>query len=149
MSTLSPTAAVLVIIVTAVLIGINVKRDARALLQKQFAATFDPGGPYTECKIRFPLAEVSTPCMARVTAEGLYLFTSAELRATWSWMNNVPFLNKAVFIPWASLAYSPAKFPMRKWIRFDVTSTKAMFFMPREVALNLLRAAGRSVPLAS
>jgi hypothetical protein len=149
MSTLSSTAAVLVIIVSAVLIGINAKRDARALLQKQFAVTSDPGGPYTECKIRFPLAEMSTPCMARVTAEGLYLFTPEELRARWSWVNNVPFLNKAVFIPWASLNYGPAKFPMGNWIRFDLASTKALFFMQRDVALSLLQAAGRPLPLAS
>jgi hypothetical protein len=148
MTTLSPAAAALMIIVTSALIWFSARRDGRLILQKQFAATVDPGGPYTACEIRFPMAEVSTPCMAQVTAEGLYLFSPEELRATWSLVNNVPFLSKAVFIPWTLLTYGPAKFPMGKWVRFDVTSAKTLFFMRREAALSLLQAAGKSLPLA-
>jgi hypothetical protein len=145
MQLFSPVGAVLVIIFAAVMWWSG-KLNARWILENKFPAASDPGGPYTECEIRFPTADVPAPCMVRATHEGWYMFTPKEKRAKWRWVNNVPFLNKAVFIPWTSLECSQAKFPMRNWLRFDVKSTKAIFFVRKEVALTLLAEAGRPVP---
>lgn len=145
MSLFAP-GSVAILIVIAAAFWLGARWNARWILERQFAAATDPGGPYTECEIRFPTADVPTPCMVRVTREGWYMFTPPEMRAQWRWVNNVPFLRKAVFIPWASLAYSQAKFPMRDWLRFDVKQTRAVFFIRKNVGLPLLEAAGRSLP---
>jgi hypothetical protein len=145
MHTYSPAVAV-IIIITAALIWLNAKRDGLSILQKQFAARSDPGGPYTECEVRFPTAEVSTPCLARTTAEGWYMFSPQEKIASWRLLNNVRFLRTPVFISWSQLVYGPAKFPMQNWVRFDVSSTKAIFFVRRDVAVTLLQAVGKSLP---
>jgi hypothetical protein len=145
MNLFSPVGAVMVIFIAG-LMWWSGKLNARWILEKRFPATTDPGGPYTECEIRFPTADVPTPCMVRVTPEGWYMFTPQEMRATWRWVNNVPFLRKPVFIPWASLECSEAKFPMRDWLRFDVKQTRAIFFVRKNVGLPLLEAAQRPLP---
>lgn len=145
MSLFSPGGAAILIIMAAAF-WLGARWNARWILERQFPAASDPGGPYTECEIRFPAADVPAPCMVRVTREGWYMFTPSEMRARWRWVNNVPFLSKAVFIPWTSLACSEAKFPMRDWLRFDVKQTRAIFFIRKNVGLPLLEEAGRPLP---
>ena len=119
------------------------KSNGRSILQREFAAVHDPGGPYTACKVRFPIEEMSTPVIVRVTLAGWYMVSPPEEVAKWSWTNNVPYLREPVFISWSQLQYAPANFPMSRWIRFDVVGTKVLFFVRKDVALPLLREAGR------
>jgi hypothetical protein len=146
-SNLSPSAAAALLLVAVGLILINRKRDAWSILKTQFRATNPPDGlPAVECEIRFPLAEVSTPCVAQVSQDGLYLISSQEQIAKRRWVINVPFLKQQVFIPWSELDYHRARFPMRNWFRFDLHNTKACFFVRHSVAAELLHAAGRPLP---
>jgi hypothetical protein len=53
------------------------------------------------------------------------------------------FLHTPIFIPWSLLDYNSAKFPMTKWMRFDIRTAKVLFFVPREIAMAQLRQIGR------
>ena len=146
-SNLSPSAAVALLLVAVGLILINRKRDTLSILESRFRAADPPEGlPAVECDIRFPLAEVSTPCVAQVSQEGLYLISTQEQIAKRRWVINVPLLKQQVFIPWSELDYHRARFPMRNWFRFDLHNTKACFFVRHSVATELLHAAGRPLP---
>ena len=123
------------------------RNSSRGIITRKFGTTFDPGGPYTECKVQFVLDDLPAPCVVRTTGEGWYMVTPESARRRWNWANNVAFLRQPVFIPWTALEYSPAKFPMSSWVRFDVTGTKATFFVPRNVALPLLQAGGMPPPV--
>jgi hypothetical protein len=145
-SHLSPVVVALVALVALGLMWLNRGRDARAILQKRFRTSQAPDGPLTECEVRFPLAELSTPCVAHASEAGLYLVSSKEQVAKWRWNNNVPFLKEQVLIPWSELHYYRARVPMQSWLRFDIRNTKATFFFRESVALGLLSAAGRPLP---
>jgi hypothetical protein len=146
-SNLSPSTAVALLLVAAGLILINRNRDTLSILETRFRATNPPEGlPAVECEIRLPLAEVSTPCVAQVSQEGLYLISTQEQITKPRWVINVPFLKQQIFIPWSELEYRRARFPMRNWFRFDLHNTKACFFVRQSVATELLRAANRPVP---
>jgi hypothetical protein len=135
-----------VLVVAAFLMVINFKRDTRAILQKQFPAPDTPDGPMTVCELRFPLAEVSTPCVAHASKAGLFMVSTKEEMAKWRWVNNVPYLKQPVFIPWSRLDPYRARFPMRNWVRFDIRGTKATFFMRQDPAVELLRIGAQPLP---
>ncbi len=121
------------------------RHDTLGILQRDFAASQTPQGELLACQVRFPLAEMPTPIIAQATRAGWYMVTPPEEIAKWRWTNNTPFLRQPVFIPWSQLRYAPARFPMHRWIRFDVTGTRQLFFVPRDAAMTLLSAAGRSI----
>jgi hypothetical protein len=145
-SHLSTVVVALVALAALGLMWLNRARDTRAILQSRFRTSQAPDGPLTECEVRFPLAESSTPCVAHASEAGLYLFSSKEQVAKWRWNNNVPFLREQVLIPWSELHYYHARVPMQSWLRFDIRNTKATFFFRESVALELLRAAGQPLP---
>jgi hypothetical protein len=149
MHTYSPSIVLLLIVATFALIRWSSARSGRAVLQRKFKAGFDPGGPYTVCEVRFVLDDVAATCAVRTTGEGWYMETPAPARARRNWSHYVPVLDHGVFIPWPSLDYQRARFPLRSWTRFDVKGTRASFFVRSEVALTLLRAAGMPPPTDS
>jgi hypothetical protein len=149
MHTYSPIAVVLMMLVVAAIMWWGGKYNGRAILQRQFKATFDPGGPYTECDVRFVTDDMPAPCVVRATREGWYMVTPESMRKRPNWSNNVALLKRPVFIPWESLDYYRAKFPMGDWIRFDVKRTRATFFVRRDVTMPLLQAGGRPPPRES
>jgi hypothetical protein len=77
------------------------------------------------------LAEMSLPYVVKATREGWDMASTLETRATWRWNNNVPFLHTLVIILWSLLDFRPAKFPMTKWMRFNVRTTEDFFSVPR------------------
>jgi hypothetical protein len=145
-------AALLLVVVWALAVRVVKKRDGKRILQQQFAAPVEPGGPFTVCKLLFPPEEGFTPCVVRATQTGWYMFSPEELRARRRGIlqySGIRYLAKPVFIPWNLLEYRYAKFPLRGWwLRFDVPSANATFFVRHRVALELLRAAGRPLPSA-
>jgi hypothetical protein len=147
MHTYSPMLVTPLILLVIALIWWSNKHSARSILSRQFKATFDPGGPYTECQIRFNYDDMPAPCVVRTTAQGWYMLTPEAMRRRINWSNNVAFLREPVFIPWESLDYYTAKFPMASWVRFDVKGTKALFFVKRDVTLPLLQAGGMPPPV--
>jgi hypothetical protein len=122
------------------------RRSSRHVLQTQFATAIEPDGPLAECKIRFPIEEADTPCLVRAMPAGWYMASSAELVAKLHWTSGVPYLKQPVLIPWGLLEYRLAKFPLRRWLRFDIPSAKVTFFVRRSVATAVLREAGRPLP---
>ncbi len=146
---LSPLIAILVVLATVGLIWLSRARNARAILQARFRTSHAPVSPLIPCDVRFPLDELSTPCVAHASPAGLYLVTPPDQIAKWHWGRNTPFLKQPVLIPWTQLHYYPAKFPMRNWLRLDIRSTQATFFIRENVAVELLRAAGQPVPAST
>lgn len=144
-----PITVALMMLAVVAIIGWAAKYNGRRILQRQFKASFDPGGPYTECDVRFVLDDLPTPCMVRASREGWYMFTSDSVRKGWRWNNNTAFLSQPVFVPWASLDYYGAKFPMSDWTRFDVKGTKATFFVRSDVTMSLLQLGGMPPPRQS
>jgi hypothetical protein len=143
MTLLSPIIAIAVAILAAVLMVRAYRADTRRLLQKQFAVSKGPDASCVPCKIRFPNTETATPCVVRATNEGWYMVTPEEISQRRHFLNNLPCLQQAVLIPWSSLEYGHAKFPMQNWLRFDVKSPRSVFFVERDSALKLLESAGR------
>ena len=144
MSHLSGLWAVVFAIGVVALMWYANKRNDRLILLRQFSTGTEPGESAVECDVRFPTEDTSTPCVAWVTPEGWYMYSTAEIRSRWSGRSKgVPYLTQPVFIPWTLLQYQPAKFPMRSWLRFQVLSAKVNFFVKREVAEALLQQAGK------
>ncbi|MBE1160804.1 hypothetical protein [Dyella acidiphila] len=146
MHTYPPAVVAILMLAVATIMWRASKYSARGILQRQFKATFDPGGPYIECGVRFVLDDMPAPCAVRTTREGWYMVTPDAMRKWPNWSNNVAFLKQAVFIPWASLDYYRAKSPMSNWVRFDVKGTKATFFVKWDDALSLLQSGGMPLP---
>ncbi|HYM03143.1 MAG TPA: hypothetical protein VET85_09370, partial [Stellaceae bacterium] len=94
----------------------------------------------------FPIGEATTPCQVRATRAGWYMVSPAEALAKRHWISGVPLLEQPVLIPWAQLEYRRAKFPLFRWLRFDIPTAKVTFFVRTSVALNLLREADRPLP---
>jgi hypothetical protein len=140
--------AIALALVTGVLMWIGVKRSARRILQQQFTTDIDPGGPLVECEIRFVADEASTPCGVRLTPAGWYMCRPPSAVARRYSISGVPYLKRPVLIPWTLLEYHYGRFPLRGWLRFDVPSAKATFFIRQRVAMDLLRDAGRPLPSA-
>jgi hypothetical protein len=146
MHTYSAPVVIVLIIGVVALMWWSAGRNGRRIVERQFKATQDPGGPYTECDVRFVLDDLPTPCTVRTTREGWYMVTPAWMRKQPNWNNNLAILRQPVFIPWAALDYYPAKFPLRDWTRFDVKGTRAIFFVRNDVALSLLQAGSMPPP---
>ena len=144
--TYSPALVIPLMLAVVALIWWGNKNSARAILSRQFKATFDPGGPYTECDVRFNFDDLPAPCVVRTTREGWYMVTPDWMRKRPNWNNNVALLRQPIFIPWGSLDYYTAKFPMSQWVRFDVKGTKAIFFVKRDATLPLLESGGMPPP---
>jgi hypothetical protein len=146
-------AAVAVAAFAALLMWINYVRDTRRVLVKLFAARETPDGALVDCELRFPLYEVSIFCRAHAGETGLYMERAPDApdvgtkgagtrRGRFSHRGD---LDRPVFIPWWRLEHRRARFPMRGWVRFDIVNTKSSFFLRDAKALELLRAAGRTL----
>jgi hypothetical protein len=146
MTEMSPLAALVLALVTAFLIWFGVKRSARRILEQQFSTDIDPAGPLVECQVRFVPDEASTPCGVRSTPDGWYMCRPPSAIARRYSISGVPFLKRPMLIPWPLLEYHYARFPLHRWLRFDVPSAKATFFVRQNVAMDLLRDAGRPPP---
>lgn len=57
-----------------------------------------------------------------------------------------PLLKQPILIPWCELQYRRASFPAQGKVRFDIRNTKATFFIPRDIALDLIRSGGQPPP---
>ena len=141
-------AMVAVAAVAALLMWINHVRDTRRVLVKLFAAHETPDGALVDCELRFPLYEVSTMCRAHAGQTGLYMAgaaDAADAATKRGWFSHRGDLDRPVFIPWWRLEHRRGRFPMQGWIRFDIVNTKSSFFLRDAKALELLRAAGRTL----
>jgi hypothetical protein len=59
-----------------------------------------------------------------------------EKTTLWSFRYHV--IRTPVFITWNSIQIRDARFPLQGYLRFDVPSNKATFFVPRETGRLLL-----------
>jgi hypothetical protein len=119
------------------------RNDLRRLT-RDYACKNPFDGPLEGCIIRFPLDEASTDAVLGSNSEGLYMSSTIEAlnkNKRWSWRFYV--IGTPIFIPWDCIQIQDAKFPMRRYLRFDVPSNKATFFVPREAGRQLLKNAGR------
>ena len=106
-------------------------------------APFD--GDLESCIIRFPLDESSTDTMLGADSDGLFMSSSIDaLKQNRRWSYRYHVIRTPIFIPWNRIQIRDAKFPMLKYLRFNVPSNKATFFVPREAGRRLLNTAGRS-----
>jgi hypothetical protein len=129
----------------ACLMWINAVRDTHAVLVRLFTAREAPEGALIDCELRFPLYDAATACRAHAGATGLYMAGVPGVGARRGWFAHCGDLDRPVFIPWWRLEYRRARFPMRGWVRFDILNTKSSFFLRDTMALELLRANGRTV----
>jgi hypothetical protein len=143
---MSPLAALALALVTALLMWIGIKRSARRILDQQFGTDIDIDAPLVECQVRFVPDEASTPCGVRAAPAGWYMCRPPSAATKRYSISGVPFLKRPVLIPWTLLEYHYARFPLHGWLRFDVPSAKATFFVRKNVAMDLLRDAGRPPP---
>ncbi len=98
------------------------------------------------CIVRFPLDEASTDCLLGANSDGLYMSSSIDaLKKSRRWSFRYYVIRKPIFIPWDCMQIGDAKFPMRGYLRFNVSSNRATFFIPRETGRRLLTNVGRSV----
>jgi hypothetical protein len=101
-------------------------------------------GALEGCIIRFPLDEASTDTVLGSNSEGLYMSSSIEaLKKSRQWSLRYYAIKTRIFIPWDRIRISDAKFPLRRYLRFNVPSNKATFFVPRETGRRLAKNAGR------
>lgn len=107
-------------------------------------APFD--GELESCVIRFPLDEAGTDTVLGANSEGLFMSSSIDaLKRNRRWSFRYYVIGTPIFIPWHCIQIRDAKFPMLKYLRFNVPSNKATFFVPRETGRRLLNTAGRSM----
>jgi hypothetical protein len=130
--------------ISAILIVIGVifygwyRNDLRRLT-RDYASKYPFHGALESCIIRFPLDEASTDSVLGSNSEGLYMSSSIDAlnkNKRWSWRYYV--IRTPIFIPWDCIEIHDAKFPMRRYLRFNVPSNKATFFVPRETGRQLL-----------
>jgi hypothetical protein len=149
MSYLTLLAVIVLILVWFGLARVHGPRLSRHNLEQQFRATIELESPFVECNVRFVPDESHTPCIAKATPAGLYLVSPEEALAKRVWGSagvEPSYLTEPVLIPWSVLEYGPAKFPLWGWIRFDVHSANATFFIRRKAATELLRQGGQPLP---
>jgi hypothetical protein len=122
--------------------------QSRRNLARQFPAAIEPAGPFVECNVRFMPDEAPTRCIAEATPAGLYMVSTQESLAQRRWLTGpmVCYLDVPVLIPWSELKYQPSLFPLWGGIKFDVLSAKAVFYIRRKAAIELLRQGGRPIP---
>jgi len=121
------------------------RNDLRRLT-RDYACTVSFNGDLESCIIRFPLDEASTDTMLGANSEGLFMTSSSDaLKKNRHWSFRYHAIRIPIFIPWQCVQIRDAKFPMLKYLRFNVASNKATFFVPREAGRRLLKAAGRSM----
>ena len=126
-------------------IKVTAPRYARRVLLDRFATDAAPDGPLTKCSVLLAGEEASTPALACATNAGWYMVSPDDAIARKSWTWNYPLLEHPVLIPWDVLKIGPAKFPFTwSWMRFDLPSAKATFFVQKQVAAQMLREAGRA-----
>ena len=131
-------AAIALVLVMAAAIGFNWTRNEKRILQQRFAATIEPDGPSLPCEIRFATEEATTPCIVKPSNAGWYMSSPLEGAPDRSWNVVRPYLRRPVLIPWSVLEYGPAKFPLLNWVRFEIPSTKVIFFVRENVARHIL-----------
>ena len=104
-------------------------------------------GALEDSLIRFPLDEASTETVLGANSEGLYLSSSIDaLKKNRRWSFRYYVIRTPIFIPWHCIQIRDAKFPMLRYLRFNVPSNRTTFFVPRETGRQLLKHAGRSIP---
>jgi hypothetical protein len=122
------------------------RNDLRRLTRDYACKTPFDGG-LEHCLVRFPLDEASTDCMLGANSEGLYMSSSSDaLKGARRWSFHYYAIRTPVFLPWNCVQYADAKFPMRRHLKFNVPSNKAIFFVPRATGNLLLKRAGRASP---
>lgn len=147
MGVVAPLIVIVVVLMWVGLVMALAPRQSRHNLQRQFATTLDPGGPFVKCNVLFVPDEFRTPCIAKATPAGLYLASPEKALARRLWGVMGPsYLTKPVLIPWSALEYGQAKLPLWGWVRFDVASAKVTFFVRRKMATELLQTAGQPLP---
>jgi len=135
--------------ISAILIVIGVifygwNRNDLRRLTRDFSSKYPFDGALEGCIIRFPLDEASTDSVLGSNSEGLYMSSTIDAlnkSKRWSWRYYA--IRTPIFIPWDCIEIHDAKFPMRRYLRFNVPSNKATFFVPRETGRQLLKNAGR------
>jgi hypothetical protein len=121
------------------------RNDLRRLI-RDYACKEPFHGALEACIIRFPLDEEGTDAVLGANGEGLYLSSSADaLDRNRRWAFRYYAIRTPIFIPWGSIRIHDARFPMRKYLRFNVRSSGATFFVPREAGRRLLGNAGRTL----
>jgi hypothetical protein len=135
------------VLAVLVVVGVFVygwyRNDLRRLT-RDYACKEPFDGALEHCIVRFPVDETGTDCMLGANSDGFYMSSSAEAQEKnrrWSWRYYV--IRTPILIPWTYIQISPAKFPMRKYLRFSVPSNKTTFFVPRETGRLLLTRVGR------
>jgi hypothetical protein len=118
------------------------RNDLRRLT-RDFARLDRFDGALERCLVRFPLDETSTDCALGADSTGLYMSSPIEaLEKNRRWSFRYHMIRIPVFIPWNCVRIHAAKWPMRGYLRFDVPSNKATFFVPRETCSLLLANGG-------
>jgi hypothetical protein len=135
--------------ILAILMAIGVifygwhRNDLRRLT-RDYASKVPFDGALEGCIMRFPLDEASTDAVLGSNSEGLYMSSSIEaMKKSRRWSGRYYVIRTPLFIPWGHIRISDAKFPMRSYLRFNVPSNKANFFVPRETGRQLVENAGR------
>jgi len=141
---------VLKVLAVFIVIGVMIyswhRNDLRRLT-RDYACKAPFDGRLESCLIRFSLDEASTDTELGVNGEGLFMSSSSDAlirNKRWSFRYHV--IRTPLFIPWHCLQVRDAKFPMRRYLRFDVPSNQATFFIPRETGARLLKSAGLPGP---
>src|SRR5580698_4041952 len=121
-----------VLLVIGVLVYGRHRNDLRRLT-RDFALQGPFDGALERCLVRFPVDETSTDCVLGANSQGLYMSSPIEaLEKNTRWSFRYHVIRTPIFIPWNRMQIRDAKFPMRKYLRVDVPSVKATFFVPRE-----------------
>ena len=121
------------------------RNDLRRLT-RDYACKQPFDGTLQHCIVRFPVDEMGTDCMLGANLDGLYMSSSIDaLEKNRRWSFRYYVIRTPIFIPWHCIQIRDAKFPMLKYLRFNVPSNKATFFVPRETGRRLLNTAGRSM----
>ncbi len=135
-----------ILIVIGVMIYRWYRNDLRRLTRDyRCKAPFD--GDLVSCIIRFPLDEASTETVLGASSEGLFMSSSIDaLKRNKRWSYRYYVIRTPIFIPWHCIRIRDARFPMLRYLRFNVPSNKATFFVPRATGCQLLKNAGRAIP---
>jgi hypothetical protein len=136
-------------LVVLIFIGVMIcgwyRNDLRRLT-RDYACNVPFDGELESCIIRFPLDDASTETVLGANSEGLFMSSSIDaVKKNRRWSFRYYVITTPIFIPWHCIEIRDAKFPMRRYLRFNVHSNKATFFVPRETGRQLLKNASRAI----
>jgi hypothetical protein len=106
-------------------------------------------GKRYESRLRFATSECDSLCFVGATEAALYLLYHPRSKGWW-WKYGARGFNKNLEIPWSDLNYRPVTIFFKECIRFEVSTRKIYFYIPKDIGNQLLIDAQRatSSPIA-